>query len=58
KAFAGHLLRYVSSRELQPGDTLEIERIVEKAKARDYRMKSLIREVVLSPSFSGIELSP
>ncbi len=58
KAFAGHLLRYVSSRELQPGDTLEIERIVEKAKARDYRMKSLIREVVLSPSFSGIEPSP
>ena len=55
KAFVGHLLRYLTSRELEPGDTLAIERITEKAKAGNYRMKSLIREVVLSPGFSGIE---
>jgi hypothetical protein len=55
KAFVGHLLRYVSSRELEPGDSLEIDRIVEKAKLHDYRLKSLIREVVLSPGFSGVE---
>jgi hypothetical protein len=51
KAFVSHLLRFLTSRELTPGDTLEIERIVKKAKAYDYRLKSLIREVVLSQSF-------
>ncbi len=54
KAFVGHLLRFLTSRELKPGDSLEIERIAEKAKSHDYRMKSLIREVLLSPSFSAL----
>ena len=48
KAFVGHLLRFLVSRELEPGDSLEIEKITEKAKLYDYRLKSLIREVVLS----------
>jgi hypothetical protein len=51
KAFVSHLLRFLTSRELTPGDTLEVERIVKKAKTYDYRLKSLIREVVLSQSF-------
>jgi hypothetical protein len=51
RAFVGHLLRYLTSRELTPGDTLEIERITEKAKLYDYRLKSLIQEVVLCQSF-------
>ena len=55
RAFVGHLLRFLTSRKLAPGDTLAIERITEKAKLHDYRMKSLIREVLLSPSFSGLE---
>ena len=55
RAFIGHLLRFLTSRELAPGDTLEIERIAQKAKHHDYRMKSLIREVLLSPSFSALE---
>ena len=54
KAFVGHLLRFLTSRELKPGDSLEIERIAEKAKSHDYRMKSLIREVLLSPIFSAL----
>ena len=48
KAFVGHLLRFLVSRELEPGDSLEIEKITEKAKLYDYRLKSLLREVVLS----------
>jgi hypothetical protein len=52
RAFVGHLLRFFTSRELAPGDTLEIERITEKAKVHDYRMKSLIREVILSDAFA------
>ena len=51
RAFVGHLLRYLTSRELEPGDSLEVERIVEKAKPHEYRMKSLIREVILSDAF-------
>ncbi len=54
KAFVGHLLRFLTSRELKPGDSLAIERIAQKAKSHDYRMKSLIREVLLSPSFSNL----
>ncbi len=55
RAFVGHLLRFLTSRELTPGDTLEIERITENAKIHDYRMKSLIRDVLLSPRFSALE---
>ena len=51
KAFVGHLLRYLTSRELEPGDSLDIEQIVETAKLQDYRLKSLIREVILSDAF-------
>ena len=54
KALVGHLLRFLSSRELTPRDTIEIERIAEKAKVYEYRLKSLVREVLLSPSFSSI----
>ena len=51
RAFVSHLLRFLTSRELTPRDTLEVERIVAVAKPDDYRLKSLIREVVLSKSF-------
>jgi hypothetical protein len=54
KAFVGHLLRFFSSRELTPGDTIEIERIAENAKLYEYRLKSLVRDVLLSPAFSSI----
>lgn len=51
RAFVSHLLRFLTSRELSPMDILEVERIVALAKTYDYRLKSLIREVVLSKSF-------
>jgi len=51
RAFVSHLLWFLTSRELTPKDTLEVERIVAVAKPYDYRLKSLIREVVLSQSF-------
>jgi len=51
KAFVGHLLRYATSRELRPADSLEIDRIVAKAKQENYRLKSLIRQVILSDTF-------
>lgn len=51
KAFTGHLLRFALSRELEPGDSLTIEDIVSKTEAQGYRLRSIIREVVLSDSF-------
>ena len=53
KAFTAHLLRFALSRELGPADTLAVDAIVEKAAAEDYRLRTLIREVVLSDSFLG-----
>ena len=51
KAFVGHLLRFVTSRELEPADTLEIDRITAKVKQDNYRLRTLLREVLLSDAF-------
>lgn len=51
RAFIAHLLRFALSRELHPADSLTVDAIVEKAEKEDFKLKSLIREVVLSDSF-------
>ncbi|MAT46765.1 MAG: hypothetical protein CMO35_04955 [Verrucomicrobiaceae bacterium] len=51
RAFTAHLLRYATSRELSPADFLAAEAIVEKTSSENYRLRSLIREVLLSESF-------
>jgi hypothetical protein len=51
KAFTGHLLRFALSKELSPRDSLTIDAIVSKTEEEGFRLKSLIREVVLSESF-------
>jgi len=53
KAFTGHLLRFALAQELAAADTLAIDAIVEKTAAENYRLKSLIREVILSDRFVG-----
>lgn len=47
KAFAGHLMRYAAARELIPADSLLLDDVVEKTKQDDYRLRLLIREVML-----------
>ena len=51
KAFTGHLLRCALSRELDPVDILTIDKIVNKTQKEDFKLKSLIREVILSDPF-------
>jgi hypothetical protein len=51
KAFTAHLMRFALSRELTPGDTLTIDRIVNKTAKNNFRLKSLIKEVISSKSF-------
>ncbi|MFP6666916.1 MAG: DUF1588 domain-containing protein [Pirellulales bacterium] len=54
KAFTGHLLRFALSRELDPSDSLTIDTVVEKTGKEDFKLKSIIKEIILSKNFSGI----
>jgi hypothetical protein len=51
KAFTAHLLRFALFRELTPADTLTIDRIVDKTAKNNFRLKPLIKEVIMSRSF-------
>ena len=51
RAFAGHMLSYALSRGLTPADASALERITEKTIAGDYRLQTLLHEVVQSPPF-------
>ena len=55
KAFTSHLLRFALSRELNPGDSLTVDSIVTKAALDNFKLKAIIREVILSKSFSGTQ---
>jgi len=52
-AFTAHLLRFALARELTPYDSLTVDAIVEEAAADEFKLQSLIREVILSKSFRG-----
>ena len=51
KAFTSHLVTYATGAEISFADRAEVERIVKKASARHYGLRSLIEEVVQSPLF-------
>ncbi len=51
KAFTRHLLRFALSKELAPADTLTVDAIVKRTEKEDFKLKPLIREVILSQSF-------
>ncbi|MEC8942465.1 MAG: DUF1585 domain-containing protein, partial [Verrucomicrobiota bacterium] len=51
RAFTAHLLRYATSKELRPADLLTIESIVEKTDGENHRLRSLMREVIMSENF-------
>ncbi|MAK46505.1 MAG: hypothetical protein CMI24_04525 [Opitutae bacterium] len=53
RALAGHLLAFGLGRELIPSDSLALDGIVERVKAEDYSMKSMIHAVVASKPFLG-----
>ncbi len=55
RAFTSHLLRFALSRELNPGDSLTVDSIVTKAAPDNFKLKAIIREVILSKSFSGTQ---
>lgn len=51
KAFTKHLLRFALAQELSPADTLVVEDILTKSAADNYRLQTLLREVIRSERF-------
>jgi hypothetical protein len=51
EAFTEHLLRFALARELTPTDTIAVDAILSRTEADEFKLKTLIREVVLSESF-------
>ena len=47
RAFAGHLFRFAASRELTPADSLALDDVVVKTGKGDFRLKAILREVLL-----------
>jgi hypothetical protein len=54
RAFAGHLLSYALGRKLDVVDRSSLDRIVANSAKNGYRFRTMIREVVLSSSFTNI----
>lgn len=53
RAFASHLLSFALARELTVADEPAVDQIVRNTAADGYRMRTLIREVVLSEPFAN-----
>jgi hypothetical protein len=51
RAFAGHLLSYATGREISVEDSSALDKIVSETATADYRIHSLIHQIVLSESF-------
>ena len=51
EAFAGHLLSFALARELGPADHVAIEKVANAAAADDYRIQTLLKQLVLSKPF-------
>ena len=51
RAFTEHLLRFALTRELSPADSIAVDAILHKSAAEEFRLQTLMREVVLSDSF-------
>ena len=51
KAFTSHLLRFALSRELTAADSITVEDIVNSTQKDNFKLKSIIKQVILSDSF-------
>ncbi len=51
RAFAGHLLSFGLARQLEAADQIALDKMVEAAADDDYRIQSLLKQVILSEPF-------
>jgi hypothetical protein len=52
RAFTAHMLRFALATKLSPADSLTVEAILHETEDEGFRIKSLIKEVILSDRFS------
>jgi hypothetical protein len=55
KAFTSHMLRFALARELGPADSITLDEIAAKTEEDNYKLKSIIREVIRSKDFANIK---
>jgi len=53
RGLAGHLLSFALARELGPADQIALDQIAEKTAADDYKIQTLMLEVILSEPFQS-----
>lgn len=53
KAFTAHLLRFALARELTAADAIAVDDIVKETESEGFKLRSLIRGVILSGRFTG-----
>ena len=53
RGLAGHLLSFALARKLDPRDQPELDRITEAAKRDNYRMRTILIEIIMSKPFRG-----
>jgi hypothetical protein len=54
RAFSAHMLRFALARELTAADSVTLDEIVAKTEKENFKLKSIIREVILSKNFSAV----
>ncbi|MEZ5324153.1 MAG: DUF1592 domain-containing protein [Verrucomicrobiales bacterium] len=57
-AVCGHLLSFALARELGPADQMALDTIASRTREDDYRIQTLLKEVILSEPFSTKTNSP
>ena len=51
RGLGGHLMSFALARELGPADQIALDRIAEATAADDFRIQTLLKEVILSEPF-------
>jgi hypothetical protein len=55
RAFTAHMLRFALARELTAADSVTLDEIVAKTEKENFKLKSIMREVILSKDFVGLQ---
>lgn len=55
RAFTAHMLRFALARELIAADSIALDEIVAKTEKENFKLKSIVREVILSKEFIGLQ---
>ncbi|MFP6613869.1 MAG: DUF1585 domain-containing protein, partial [Pirellulales bacterium] len=55
RAFTAHMLRFALARELTAADSIALDEIVAKTEKENFKLKSIMREVILSKEFVGLQ---